>query len=128
MNSKKPDSFRDLKAIHELGIPTTENKLMKSRYALEFRNFFATDWKSKLEVLIDSDDSLATKGDVVEALEALASFSEALENFRRIRQTGRRANQIDSLFLELRDKMSKIPDLKLGLSSGESKDKTITEL
>ena len=130
MSNKKPDSFKDLKTQFQGQVPSREMTLVEYRYVLEFRNFFAQEWRAKLEEMITSRQVVARDSLVAEALEALAEFDFALSDFRQLtRRTLRRANQVDELFWELEGKMRMIPHLELGLhlKPGVSNTNRMTE-
>ena len=130
MSNKKPDSFKDLKTRFQGQVPSREMTLVEFRYILEFRNFFAQEWRAKLEEMITSRQVVARDSLVAEALEALAEFDFALSDFRQLtRRTLKRANQVDELFWELEGKMGMIPHLELGLhlKPGVSNTNRMTE-
>lgn len=119
MSNKKPDSFKDLGNQFPKGASRFESSLVFNRYALEFRDLFAKNWESTLKALTASKKIQATDFVVISALEALTSFSAALDSFRKAaRPTSKQANQIDALFWELERKMALIPGLNLSLSTG----------
>jgi hypothetical protein len=118
VTKKKPNSFSDLRNQFPSGAPRIAKSLVSNRYALEFRNLFAMNWGSSLKALTDANKIEATDFVVIAALEALAGFSYALDDFRKLaRPTSERAKQIDELFWELKRKMAMIPGLNLSLSA-----------